>query len=128
MHGDSLCTQDKFYQFYRKVVRSTLFKSLFLSLPKSYRQQIAAKMRKRSEEKNQFKSQELMDVVQTTLVNTMDKYHCTQLIYGHTHRPAILFLQPENQSPKAIYVLSDWHAKGNYLLCQPEQPPLLSYF
>lgn len=107
MHGDGLCTQDKLFQLYRKIVRSQLFKILFLKLPLTYRKKVALKMRKQSQNRNQRISTELMDVDQNSLKKIMQKYRCTQAIYGHTHRPSIYYFDVSTNLKK-VYVLTDW--------------------
>lgn len=126
-HGDSLCTQDKFYQFYRSIVRSRIFKAIFLSLPLNYRNSIATKMRQRSQQGNQHKSDELMDVDHKALKKLMKKHDCHQIIYGHTHRPSICFYDL-NSTIKKVFVLSDWHKQGNALIFTGNSLSKLVYF
>lgn len=112
MHGDSLCTQDKLFQVYRKIVRSSLFKFLFLKISLSNRKKIAIKMRNRSRQRNQRISTELMDVNYDSLKQMMRKYHCTQAIYGHTHRPGVYYFDMQS-TIKKVYVLYDWNESEN---------------
>jgi len=127
LHGDSLCTQDTLYQLYRHIVRSRIFKFLFLSFPLTYRKNIASKMRQRSKQNNQHKRDTLMDVDNKALKKLMSKYNCTQAVYGHTHRPSIYFYEM-NAEIKKVFVLSDWHKQGNVLIFDEDGLNNLYYF
>ena len=51
MHGDLLCTEDKQYQRYRKVIRNPLIMSTLRLFPVSWRQLLARSIRKESQQK-----------------------------------------------------------------------------
>lgn len=106
MHGDSLCTNDKKHQRFRKITRNKLIQKIFLSLPISFRQKFANELREKSMERNKIKSLETMDVNENTVTKTIKKFQATRLIHGHTHKPML--------SEKRI-VLDAWHKHGNYL-------------
>jgi len=107
MHGDSLCTEDKSHQRFRKIVHNSIVQKLFLSLPLSFRRKIANQMRKRSIQTNSTKSASIMDVTESAVDAAIKKYHASKLIHGHTHKP--------NLGEKRI-VLDAWHDHGNYLI------------
>ena len=112
MHGDTLCTQDKSYQRFRKIVRWKLGqKILFLSLPLRFREKLKNDLRKESETHNRYKSNSIMDVASDAVLNIMQKYQATFLIHGHTHKPAI----HELSANKKRIVLNAWHDAGHYL-------------
>jgi len=106
MHGDSLCTDDKNHQRFRKIAHNKFYQKIFLSLPLSFRQTCANKLREKSMQQNKIKPAEIMDVNQTAVNDVLKKYNAEKIIHGHTHRPMI----SENR-----IVLGAWHERGNYL-------------
>jgi UDP-2,3-diacylglucosamine pyrophosphatase LpxH len=50
------------------------------------------------------------------------------MIHGHTHRPAIHYLNLEQGFKHRHFVLSDWHAQGNALYYYPDQSCRLVFF
>ena len=110
-HGDRLCTDDKKYQWFRRIVQSALIKKIFLSLPLSFRQRIAKDLRKESAKQNRYKSKEILDVTKEAVLETLQKHQAEILIHGHTHQPAIHDLP---NGCKRV-VLSAWHDGGHYL-------------
>lgn len=106
MHGDLLCTDDKSYQRFRKIVRRRWFKVLYLSLPLKVRRFLAQQTRAKSQAKN--KSYPNIDV--TDLGIKRYGYGFAILIHGHTHKFALYQHQKLQR-----YVLSDWFEKGSYI-------------
>lgn len=106
MHGDSLCTQDKNHQRFRKITQNKITKKIFLSLPLSFRKKIANQLRQESTQHNRYKSAEIMDVSEEAAAAVLKKYSAQKIIHGHTHRPMIT----QNR-----IVLGMWHEHGNYL-------------
>lgn len=106
MHGDSLCTDDKGHQRFRKITRNKLIQKIFLFLPISFRQKLANELREESMQQYQKKSSTMMDVNQNAVNAVIKKCQVTRLIHGHTHKPML--------SEKRI-VLDAWHNHGNYL-------------
>ena len=101
-HGDALCTDDKKYQFFRKIMRNRLIQWYLLNKPLEKRLAIADKMRKSSQKNNANKAAYIMDVnddaVATVITNN------DALLHGHTHRPDIHPIA----NGKKRYVLGDW--------------------
>lgn len=127
MHGDLLCTQDKRYQRFRKVVRNRLVQMLFLRLPLHKRKAIIGGARRMSEGEKQAKQMDIMDVSPKAVTHSFRKYGCARIIHGHTHRPAV-HEQQVNGRLCERWVLSDWHRCGQYLRvsargCQPVALP-----
>lgn len=112
MHGDSLCTDDKSYQRYRRWTRSTFLQWCFLSLPASRRQAISDKIKQKSREQKQHKSAMIMDVNQQAVEQAMQQYNVNYLLHGHTHRPAIHQLAG---GLKHRIVLGDWDQNISYI-------------
>lgn len=111
MHGDSLCTDDTDYQRFRRIVRNPLLQYAFLKLPQGWRQSIFNQGRARSQQANQFKSQQIMDVNHQSVVTVLVQAQCRYLIHGHTHRPAQHTIA-ELEEPAQRLVLGDWSAQG----------------
>lgn len=111
MHGDILCTDDKAYQKYRKIVHTPIIQKFFLSLPLNWRKKIAHKLRQNSQQHHQqYNTGHLVDACPNTVNAYQAKYQCTTLIHGHTHQPAI-----HHKSANTRAVLGAWHEIGNYL-------------
>ncbi|MGM8890189.1 UDP-2,3-diacylglucosamine diphosphatase [Psychrobacter sp. 1Y1] len=101
-HGDALCTDDKKYQFFRKIMRNRLTQWYLLNKSLEKRLAIADNMRKKSQQNNANKAAYIMDVNDKAVrqaITTSDA-----LLHGHTHRPDIH--QATNE--KKRYVLGDW--------------------
>jgi UDP-2,3-diacylglucosamine hydrolase len=111
-HGDELCTLDVDYQKFRKKARSWWWPRLVLALPLSVRQRIAEEGRKKSQNKQQQLSVEIMDVTEHEVVKMMERCKVTQLIHGHTHRPNIHQVALSKGKGKRI-VLGDWYSQGS---------------
>lgn len=106
MHGDLLCTNDKSYQIFRKFVRNTLIKKLYLSLPALTRQKIAQKIRLKSKQKNE--KYKIIDVTSKGIQQYLGKKKL--LIHGHTH-----LLDIHYEKTYTRYVLGDWFDSGSYI-------------
>jgi UDP-2,3-diacylglucosamine hydrolase len=110
-HGDALCTDDLAYQRFRRIVRHPVVQTLFLALPRRWRQGQVEKLRQRSKASNQMKRSEVMDVNAKAVEQLMVQHHVQTLIHGHTHRPAMHIL-PQGQR----WVIPDWYqGQGGYL-------------
>jgi len=110
MHGDTLCTDDKSYQRFRLWSRNKLLQWLFLRLPVQFRQNISDKIKQKSRQQKQYKSAVIMDVNQAEVEKVMQKYDCSLLIHGHTHRPNI-----HTQSNGHRIVLGDWQGEISFV-------------
>ena len=124
MHGDLLCTQDRSYQRYRKLVHASAFRKPFLLLPKSLRIGIAHHFRNFTRKLTGKKDSMIMDVDPATVVAVMDHADVDCLIHGHTHRPAIHALQIGSRPAQRI-VLGDWYDQDSVLVCDPQGKRLL---
>lgn len=105
-HGDRLCTDDKAYQRYRKVIQNPLVSWLLLKQPLAKRRQLAQKIKQKSQNDKLNKSTIIMDVNVSAVHSALAT--CDILIHGHTHRPAI---HPMND--KQRMVLGDWRHEAN---------------
>ena len=103
-HGDALCTDDVSYQRFRKFIRNPLILGFLKNTPLKFRQKLANGFRKKSQQSNQIKSYDVMDVNQQAVDSALKDVDL--LIHGHTHRPAI-----HDLNGKKRIVLGDWREK-----------------
>lgn len=101
-HGDALCTDDKKYQFFRKIMRNRLTQWYLLNKSLEKRLAIADNMRKRSQQNNANKAAYIMDVNDMAVRQAITDSDA--LLHGHTHRPDI----HQVTADKKRYVLGDW--------------------
>ena len=101
-HGDALCTDDKKYQFFRKIMRNRLTQWYLLNKSLEKRLAIADNMRKRSQQNNANKAAYIMDVNDEAVRQAITDSDA--LLHGHTHRPDIHHVTAD----KKRYVLGDW--------------------
>jgi len=114
MHGDTLCTDDLEYQQFRRMVRNPEWQRAFLAKPLAERRAFAAQARGESKARTQNKAEAIMDVNQQTVERTMRDHNVTQLIHGHTHRPAIHRFCVDGR-PMTRIVLGDWYEQKSVL-------------
>lgn len=114
MHGDLLCTDDIDYQKARVLFRSPQWQQQILAKSIPERLQYAQSLRMQSQQTAQTKQEDILDANQTAIEAAMRTAQVTQLIHGHTHRPAIHEFNLEGQSAKRI-VLGDWYQQGSFL-------------
>lgn len=116
MHGDLLCTDDLPYQEFRLKARSSEWQHNVLSKPLFVRLLVARWYRIRSFFHKRKKPQEIMDVNQDTVTQTLSKHNCLRLIHGHTHRPNIHNFEINGKAAQR-YVLAAWTKdKGDALV------------
>lgn len=111
LHGDSLCTDDTQYMSFRQQVRSPQWQQHVLAQPLAARRMLAAQLREKSQSMNSLKAEDIMDVNQDEVVQTMKNAGVKRMIHGHTHRPARHLLTIDGEAAERI-VLGDWHDKG----------------
>jgi UDP-2,3-diacylglucosamine hydrolase len=103
-HGDALCLEDLPYQAFRSEVRSPNWQQAFLCRPLEERLNLAAQMRRASEERRRFDGDAAGDVDTSEAVRWMHAMGTAELVHGHTHRPGSNTLAPGYKR----HVLSDW--------------------
>ena len=114
-HGDALCTDDVSYQKFRKIIRNPIILGILKKTPLAFRQKLAQGFRKKSQQANQVKSYDVMDVNADAVAQALQ--HADVLIHGHTHRPNI-----HNTHGKPRIVLGDWRADAaQILVVEPNQ-------
>jgi UDP-2,3-diacylglucosamine hydrolase len=111
LHGDSLCTLDIGYQRFRRFRSIAFVRWVYANLPKQTRLNIASKIRQKSQQGNQHKAYEIMDVEPSAVLSLLTQTHCQSMIHGHTHRPAI------HDMPQGFQrvVVGDWYTQGSVL-------------
>ncbi len=115
-HGDLLCTDDLPYQAFRIKSHNPEWQQNVLSKPLLLRFLAARWYRLRSFWHKRKKQQDIMDVNPQTVIEVMRKHHCTTLIHGHTHRPAIHRILIDGNPAQRI-VLADWKRDSGECLC-----------
>lgn len=123
MHGDSLCTDDRAYQRFRRVVRHPVTDTLFRALPLGTRRRVARWTRGRSQAAIRVKPESIMDVNAGAVESAMRRHNVRTLIHGHTHRPAVHRFELDGQ-PALRIVLGDWYEQGSVLRWDADGPRL----
>jgi UDP-2,3-diacylglucosamine hydrolase len=124
MHGDLLCSDDLAYQSFRRQVREPGWREKFLDQPLAARRAFAEQARTASRGHQQGLAnlgqlEAITDVNPGTVASTMERHGVRRLIHGHTHRPAIHFLQVGGRTAQRI-VLGDWYEQGSVLRATPD--------
>jgi len=86
-HGDLLCTGDRSYLRFRKVVRSWPVKLAFWMMPWSMASKMIARMKARSAQSKKAKAAKTFEVDLDFSRRRLEKEKCRLLICGHTHVP-----------------------------------------
>ena len=116
LHGDTLCTDDKKYQRFRKFSRSWVSKKVFLLLPKYLKDFIFNFARQKSNYDKSYKDQNIMDVNTLAVEKLFSEFNNPPImIHGHTHRPKIHNYKFNGVKSKRV-VLNDWYESGSFLL------------
>lgn len=125
MHGDLLCTSDRRYQLFRKIVHQNWVQRLFLSMPLSWRRRIANKLRAASQSYGASTFQqrpEILDASPQGIANVRKQFNPSYLIHGHTHR-----LNIHREDSFTRVVLGDWHAQGSFASLTAEGLQLFTF-
>jgi UDP-2,3-diacylglucosamine hydrolase len=126
LHGDTLCADDLAYQRFRRIVHLSWLQRLFLRLPMSTRWHLAERLRMRTSAEVQAKPMQMMDVNDAAVAAIFRRLGVTQMIHGHTHRPAVHELRVDGIACRRI-VLGDWYEQGSLLRCDADGCQLLRY-
>lgn len=102
-HGDALCLDDHEYLAFRAQVRTPAWQQAFLAQPLTQRRQIARGLRQQSEERKRS-GIGYADVDAPLARQWLQQAQATELIHGHTHKPA----DHELGAGLRRRVLSDW--------------------
>jgi UDP-2,3-diacylglucosamine hydrolase len=115
MHGDLLCTDDLEYQAFRRMVRDPGWQRRMLALPLVERAALAQQVKKQTRAAVMSKAEDIMDVNQKTVEDTMRRLGVHTLLHGHTHRPNVHALSLDN-APATRIVLGDWYTQGSVVI------------
>jgi UDP-2,3-diacylglucosamine hydrolase len=126
MHGDTLCTDDRDYQTWRRTARSAEWQRDFLSQSLSDRHKAIHGLRTRSKEVIAAKPAGIMDVNPEAVKDVFRRHGVKRLIHGHTHRPARHQLEIDGAICER-WVLPDWYGPGGYLALDDVGPRLVSF-
>lgn len=122
MHGDSLCTADEDYMKFRATARDPAWQADLMSKPIEHRRALAAQLRSMSNEANSNKAEDIMDVTPSEVDREMQEAGVTQLIHGHTHRPA-----KHKVTNGVRWVLGDWEQTGWYIETRETKIDLIEF-
>lgn len=114
LHGDTLCTDDIDYQYFRCCVRQYWFKKLFLLLPLPVRLNIAGMIRANNVRIDTNKKMDAIDVNMQSVMTVLTQTKAAIMIHGHTHQPAL----HEIASATGVYhraVLGAWYQHGSVI-------------
>ena len=116
LHGDTLCTDDRDYQAFRRMVRDPQWQQTFLQKTLAEREAIAQQVRDESQAAMAEKSLAIMDVNAAAVAAVFAEHNVSRMIHGHTHRPNV-HRYGDDESHKERIVLGDWYDGVSYLLC-----------
>ena len=128
MHGDSLCINDKAFQYFRKIYHNRFLQKCFLRLPWQWRDKIAKRARRKSRQRKSQLPSRLTNVDPQAMYTAMQAHKVRHLIHGHTHLPGVDYFSLGGQTARRT-VLSDWGPqRGNVLVCQANGKQRLEFF
>ena len=114
MHGDTLCTDDRDYQRFRRMVRDPEWQAAFLGQSLEQRLAQARAARDASRARTSTLSEEIMDVNAGAVQDALRGSGARVLLHGHTHRPAVHRFDAGGDAATRI-VLGDWYTQGSVL-------------
>lgn len=122
-HGDLLCTKDVKYQKFRRLVRNPVIRAAFLAAPLGLRRRIALGTQAGTKASMRGKADAIMDVDERAVAEALTRHAATQLVHGHTHRPAVHEFELDDRPCRRI-VLGDWYEQDSVLVCDDEPRPM----
>lgn len=123
-HGDLLCTDDRGYQRFRKLLRNRFTVKLLKSLPRRMRERISGNLRSQSKETNQQKPRAIMDVNEQAVIDMLSEHRAELLVHGHTHQAGRHPVKLAEKQCERI-VVGDWGDQGWYLELDRQQLSLI---
>jgi UDP-2,3-diacylglucosamine hydrolase len=105
LHGDTLCTLDRAYQRYRKVVRSPLVRALARLLPGTGA--LAGGLRAKSRKAVAAKPPQTKSIVPEAAAVAAGERGCTLVLCGHAHVPSV-----RRVGGVTLVVLPAWGEEG----------------
>ena len=126
MHGDTLCTDDRDYQNWRRTARSAEWQREFLAKSVAERREAIIGLREKSKAAVSAKPAEIMDVNAGAVRDAFRSHRVARMIHGHTHRPARHEIEVDGTRCER-WVLPDWYGPGGYLAVDPAGARLISF-
>lgn len=122
-HGDALCTDDVHYQQIRAMTRDPEWQDMMRAKPIQERIEFAIQARKDSLAHGESLDDEITDVNQGAVEQTIREHGVDILLHGHTHRPAIHEVELDDRVATRI-VLGDWYEQGSVVRWDAAGPRL----
>ncbi|WP_108127658.1 UDP-2,3-diacylglucosamine diphosphatase [Saccharospirillum mangrovi] len=123
-HGDGLCTDDKAYQRYRRIIQNRWVLGTLLRLPLPWRLRIAEKLRQSSKDQSRARMVRYVDVNESAVIESLMSTDVDGLVHGHTHMADWHLHSVAKGVTKPRLVLGDWYQHGWYLSFEPEHQQL----
>lgn len=122
-HGDALCTDDIEYQQVRAMIRNPDWQAMMMSRSFEERSALALQTREQSLARNESLSEEIADVNQGAVEQTIQESGADILLHGHTHRPGVHPFHVDGRPVHRI-VLGDWYEQGSMVIWDEDGPRL----
>ena len=111
-HGDAMCTDDEEYQQVRAMTRNPEWQAMMLTKSLEERLAFAAQARAQSQARGAELTEDITDVNQDAVTQTINNHDVAILLHGHTHRPDVHDVDLGDRQAKRI-VLGDWYEQGS---------------
>jgi len=115
LHGDTLCTEDRVYQAFRRQSRDPAWQAAVLAKSVEERLSLALAARDASRKHMGSMSEDIMDVNEKAVLDGFKRHRVNRMIHGHTHRPAFHRHELGAGMTGERIVLADWYRSGSYL-------------
>jgi UDP-2,3-diacylglucosamine hydrolase len=122
-HGDAMCTDDTEYQQVRAMTRNPDWQAMMMSKSVEERIAFALQAREQSLARNEAMTEEIADVNQDAVEQTIRESGADILLHGHTHRPAVHPFHVDERPVHRI-VLGDWYEQGSMVEWDEDGPRL----
>lgn len=122
-HGDTLCTDDRDYQQFRRAVRDPQWQAAFLNKPLSERLALADQLREESQLRQKQRSYRITDVTAQAVERLFQLSGARRMIHGHTHRPGMHEYYTGGKR-RWRYVLGEWQGPASPVLALEEDGEL----
>lgn len=122
-HGDAMCTDDVEYQQVRAMTRNPDWQAMMMSKSIEERLAFAIQAREQSQARDVSMDDEITDVSQDAVEQTIRDSGVDILLHGHTHRPAVHPFHVDERPVHRI-VLGDWYEQGSMVEWDADGPRL----
>ena len=122
-HGDALCTDDVEYQQVRVMTRNSEWQAMMMAKSIEERIAFALQSREKSMARHATMDEEIADVNQDAVEQTIQEHGVDVLLHGHTHRPAVHSFHVGDRPVRRI-VLGDWYEQGSMVEWDKNGPRL----